>query len=100
MASRLQRHGGVSLFPLTEILARLYRAREEHMAITALVDDFLELPAIGKTQAFSTDGIVTLFKGPDSFPLTGVRESYEFIPMSGTARRVLFAFEKLAAQAA
>jgi hypothetical protein len=37
----------VSLFPLTEILSRLYRAREEHMAITALVDDFLELPAIG-----------------------------------------------------
>lgn len=54
----------------------------------------IELPAIGKTQAFSTDGIITNFKGPDSFPLTGVRETYDFIPMSGAARRVLFAFEQ------
>lgn len=60
----------------------------------------IELPAIGKTQAFSTDGIITNFKGPDSFPLTGVREGYEFVPMSGSATRVLFAFEKAAAQAA
>ena len=60
----------------------------------------IELPGIGKTQAFSTDGIITNFKGPDSFPLTGVRETYEFIPMSGTARRVLFAFDKVAAEKA
>jgi hypothetical protein len=54
----------------------------------------IELPGVGKSQAFSTDGIITNFKGPDSFPLTGVRETYEFIPMTGTARSVLFAFEK------
>lgn len=46
--SRLQEHGRANLFPgVSEVLSRLYRAREEHMAITALVDDFLELPAIG-----------------------------------------------------
>src|SRR5262249_33718061 len=56
----------------------------------------IELPGIGKTQDFSTDGIITNFKGPDSFPLTGVRETYDFIPMKGTARRVFFAFEKAA----
>jgi hypothetical protein len=58
----------------------------------------IELPGIGKSQAFSTDGIITHFKGPDSFPATGVRETYDFVPMNGTARRVLFALEK--AQAA
>lgn len=57
----------------------------------------IELPGLGKSQAFSTDGIVTNFKGPDSFPLTGVRETYEFIPMTATARSVLFAFDKVAA---
>ena len=47
---------------------------------------FIELADTSKVQPFSTDGIATSFKGPDSFPLTGVRESYEFIPMKGTAR--------------
>jgi hypothetical protein len=46
---------------------------------------YIELADATKTQQFSTDGIVTAFKGPDSFPLTGVRESYHFIPMTGTA---------------
>jgi hypothetical protein len=51
---------------------------------------FIELADATKTQAFSTDGIATSFKGPDSFPLTGVRETYNFIPMTGTARSVKF----------
>jgi hypothetical protein len=51
---------------------------------------FIELADATKTQAFSTDGIVTNFKGPDSFPLTGVRESYNFIPMTGIARDLKF----------
>ncbi len=46
----------------------------------------IELADATKTQNFSTDGIATYFKGPDSFPLTGVRETYEFIPMTGVAR--------------
>jgi len=49
----------------------------------------IELADTGKTQAFLTDGISTNFKGPDSFPVTGVRETYDFIPMNGTARFIL-----------
>src|SRR5581483_5060004 len=44
--SRLQQ-GAAAVLPLGEVLRRLYRAREEHMAISNVVDDFLELPAIG-----------------------------------------------------
>jgi hypothetical protein len=50
----------------------------------------MELADATKTQAFNTDGIVTHFKGPDSFPATGVRETYDFIPMTGTARSLKF----------
>jgi hypothetical protein len=56
----------------------------------------IELSDISKTQTFSTDGIATEFKGPDSFPATGVRESYEFIPMQGTARFILTILAKRA----
>jgi hypothetical protein len=56
----------------------------------------IELAEIGKPQNFSTDGIITNFKGPDSFPATGVRETYQFIPMTGTARVLFFAFQKAA----
>jgi hypothetical protein len=50
----------------------------------------IELADATKTQAFNTDGIITHFKGPDSFPSTGVRETYEFFPMTGTAKSVRF----------
>jgi hypothetical protein len=53
---------------------------------------FIELADSTKSQDFSTDGIITTFKGPDSFPRTGVRENYDFIPMTGTARDVRFIF--------
>ena len=49
----------------------------------------IQLAGTGKSQAFSTDGIRTHFKGPDSFPATGVRETYDFIPMTGTARVIM-----------
>lgn len=55
---------------------------------------FIELADATKTQAFTTDGIVTRFKGPDSFPLTGVRESYDFLPMTGNAAVFRFVFRK------
>jgi hypothetical protein len=50
----------------------------------------IELADASKQQAFQTDGIVTHFKGPDSFPATGARETYDFIPMTGNARSVVF----------
>jgi hypothetical protein len=60
---------------------------------------FIELADATKTQAFSTDGVITAFKGPDSFPLTGVRETYNFIPMTGTARSVKTIFPLKVAKA-
>ena len=49
----------------------------------------IQLAGTGKSQAFSTDGISTQFKGPDAHPATGVRETYDFIPMNGTGRFIL-----------
>lgn len=59
----------------------------------------IELADNTKTQKFDTDGILTHFKGPDSFPRTGVAQTYEFICMEGTARHLLFVFQPLAAKA-
>ena len=59
----------------------------------------IELPGIGTSQAFSTDGINTRFKGPDSFPATGVRETYDFIPMNGVARFIVTLFHPIAVTA-
>lgn len=46
---------------------------------------FVELANAGSKDTFTTDAIITHFKGPDSVPLTGVRDTYNFIPMTGTA---------------
>lgn len=59
----------------------------------------IELPDNSATQQFETDGIITDFKGPDSFPRTGVSQTYDFICMEGTARHVVFVFRPLAAKA-
>ncbi|HEU4415888.1 MAG TPA: hypothetical protein VFT65_13970 [Candidatus Angelobacter sp.] len=56
----------------------------------------IELPDATRSQTFSTDGIATHYKGPDSFPSTGVRETYNFIPMTGSARLLFFAAKKAA----
>jgi hypothetical protein len=45
--ARLQSRSTAGIVPEQEILSRLYRAREEHMAVVALIDDLIELPAIG-----------------------------------------------------
>lgn len=57
---------------------------------------FIELSDNSKTQVFETDGIITHFKGPDSFPRTGVAQTYEFICMQGTARHVALVLRPLA----
>jgi len=76
-----------------------------HMTIDTGGTEFsVLLPAIqladaNKTQQFNTDGVITTFKGPDSFPRTGVGQTYDFIPMTGTARHVLFVIRPLTAKA-
>jgi hypothetical protein len=60
---------------------------------------YIDLTDVSATQSFDTDGIITSFKGPDSFPRTGVGQTYDFIAMKGTARHVLFAFKPLVAKA-
>jgi hypothetical protein len=49
----------------------------------------IELADKSQIQNFKTAGILTNHKGPDSFPSTGVRETYEIIHMHGTAREVI-----------
>lgn len=48
----------------------------------------IELADAKSKQTFSTDGITTVFKGPDSIPRT-VFETYEFVHMTGTAESVI-----------
>lgn len=48
---------------------------------------FVVLANPTSTQAISTDGIFTQYKGPDSPPV-GVRDTYEFLPMTGTASHI------------
>jgi hypothetical protein len=50
-----------------------------------------------KPQNFKTMGIRTSHKGPDSFPASGVRETYEFVHLNGTASMV-FSFAAEAPQ--
>ncbi|HLJ89644.1 MAG TPA: hypothetical protein VKZ53_22735 [Candidatus Angelobacter sp.] len=47
----------------------------------------IQLANASSHQAFTTDGIRTAFKGPNSIPHT-VSETYEFIHMTGTAESV------------
>jgi len=45
----------------------------------------ITLGAVGDHQTFSTEAIITNHSGPNSVPLTGVHERYQFIPMNGEA---------------
>jgi hypothetical protein len=45
----------------------------------------INLASTSATQAFRTIGIYTAFKGPDSFPITGERDSYTTVFLSGVA---------------
>ena len=62
------------------------------------------IPAITLTapsdhQAFNTEAIVTHHTGPNSVPMTGVHETYQFIPMKGEASFVIVVLEPVMAQA-
>ena len=51
----------------------------------------ITLTGAGARQTFSTEAIITNHSGPNSVPLTGVHERYQFIPMNGEATLVLSA---------
>ncbi len=51
------------------------------------------LPSAAKSVEFTTDAIITSHRGPDSFPMNGVFESYQFIPMQGEASFVIALLE-------
>ena len=53
----------------------------------------ITLTAISDHQTFATSAIVTSHSGPNSVPLTGVHETYQFIPLSGEATFVLSLLE-------
>jgi hypothetical protein len=60
------------------------------------------IPAVTLTstsdhKAISTEAIVTRHTGPNSIPITGVHETYQFIPLSGEASFVFALVEPLLA---
>jgi hypothetical protein len=71
-----------------------------HVTIDAGSTSFSVLiPAITLTgpsdhKSFNTEAIVTSHTGPNSVPSTGVHETYQFIPLKGQARVVLFLAEQ------
>ena len=63
------------------------------------------IPAITMSGAaeqkkFTTEAIVTSHSGPNSVPSTGVHETYQFIPMKGSASFVMALLEPLMQPAA
>jgi hypothetical protein len=49
----------------------------------------ISLAAVGDTQTFVTEAIITSHSGPNSVPSTGVHERYQFTPMNGQASFVV-----------
>ena len=55
----------------------------------------ITLTAISDTKSFATEAIITSHSGPNSVPVTGVHETYQFIPMKGHAEFVIALLEPL-----
>lgn len=55
----------------------------------------ITLASITDHEKFASEAVVTTHSGPNSFPLTGLHEKYQFIPLQGTASFVLTLFEPL-----
>jgi hypothetical protein len=49
----------------------------------------VSLASNSQHQAFASEAIVTNHSGPNSAPITGVHETYQFIPMKGEATLVV-----------
>jgi hypothetical protein len=50
-------------------------------------------------KGFSTDAVITHHSGPNSVPITGVHETYQFIAMKGEATFVIALLEPVVAKA-
>ena len=55
----------------------------------------ISLTGITDRQTFTTEAIVTSHSGPNSVPVTGVHEKYQFIPLKGEASLVLTLIEPM-----
>jgi hypothetical protein len=53
----------------------------------------ISLGAIAEHKTFTTEAIITHHTGPNSVPVTGVHETYKFIPLKGEASFVLALLE-------
>ena len=53
----------------------------------------ITLNTVNEHKTFNTEAIVTSHTGPNSVPVTGVHESYQFIPMKGDASLLLTVLE-------
>lgn len=53
----------------------------------------ISLTSASDTKTFATEAILTSHTGPNSVPVTGVHETYQFIPLKGTASFVLSLLE-------
>jgi len=53
----------------------------------------ITLTSVSDHKSFNTEAIVTTHTGPNSVPVTGVHETYHFIPMKGEANFVLASLE-------
>jgi len=55
----------------------------------------ITLTSISDNKSFATEAILTSHSGPNSVPVTGVHETYQFIPMKGHADFVIALLEPL-----
>jgi len=55
----------------------------------------ITLTSISDNKSFATEAIITSHSGPNSVPVTGVHETYQFIPMKGHADFVIALLEPL-----
>jgi len=58
------------------------------------------LTSVSDQKTISTEAIVTRHTGPNSVPITGVHETYQFIPLSGQASFVFALVEPVLGAAA
>jgi hypothetical protein len=60
----------------------------------------ITLTSVSDHKTISTEAIITRHTGPNSVPITGVHETYQFVPLSGEASFVLALVEPLLRAAA